>query len=115
MWKIIFLLIVAYALLYSQNVKQKAQITSYEVNIPANKLTKITMYNPDSTEAFTLFENIIEQKQKIIFIVQPIYFSERDNYKNEIVLPFPKTTSGVFYIKYSNQDTSFIKKMIFLK
>jgi len=115
MWKIIFLIIISYFWVYSQKTQQKTHITSYEVDIPANKFTKIIMYNTDSTNSFTLFDNIIERKQKVIFIIQPIYFIERNNYKNEIVLPFPITNSGMFYIHYSNQDTSYVKKMVFLK
>jgi len=116
MWKMIFLILISFfTIVFSQSAQQEAQITSYEVNIPAHKITKIIMYNSDSTNCFTIFDNIIEKKQKLIFIVQPMYFMERNIYKNAIVLPFPKTNSGIFYISYSNKDTSFVKKMVFLK
>lgn len=116
MWKVIFLFLInTTALIYSQGNQQKTQITHYEVDIPANMLTKIIMYNSDSTNFFTLFDNIIEQEQKVIFIIQPTFFSEKSNYKNEIVLPFPKIESGMYSIHYTNKDTSFVKKMVFLK
>jgi len=111
MSKILILIFISFLTIYSQ----ESHITKYEVDIPANKLTKIIMFNADSTNSFTLFDNIIEQKQKVIFIIQPLYFSERNKYHNEIVLPFPRITSGLYSIHYLNQDTSFVKKMLFLK
>ncbi|HSW55460.1 MAG TPA: hypothetical protein VLH59_10235 [Ignavibacteriaceae bacterium] len=111
MLKLFFLfLITTTALIYSQANQQKVQITSSEFEIPANMLTKIVLYNSDSTNSFTLFDNIIEQRQKVIFIIQPTFFTEKSNYKNEIVLPFPKIESGMYSIHYSNKDTSFVKK-----
>lgn len=113
--RVFFLVLVPLLCVYSQSVRQKSHTTTYEVTVPANELTKITMYNADSTHSFILFENIIEKKQKLIFIIQPTYFSQRTRYKNEIVLPFPKVKSGAYFIKFSNRDTTYNKEMIFLK
>lgn len=117
MWRIIFLFLIPFSvLIHSQNDQQKKPwITRYEFEIPANLLTKIVMYNSDSTTSFTLFENIIEIKQKVVFITQPAYFFEKNNYKDDIVIPYPKTESGLYSIHYLNKDTSFVKKMVFLK
>jgi hypothetical protein len=96
----IFLFLMTTALIYSQDNKKTAQITSYEVIIPENMLTKIVMYNSDSTNSFVLLDNIIEQKQKVVFIVQPSYFTERNNYKDEIILPFPQVESWFLLNKF---------------
>lgn len=115
MWLIFIFMIISFSLSYSQNDNTKAQITNFEVEIPANKLTKINMYNSDSSKVFVLFDNILEQNQKVLFIVQPTFYQERGNYENYIVLPFPKINSGLYFIHFENQDTCFVKKMVFLK
>ena len=115
MSKMICFIVLSYSLLYAQNNQQESQILSWEIAIPANEPTKVIMYDSDSTHSFTLFDNILTQEQKVIFITQPMYFSEKNKYKDEIVLPFPQTQSGLYYIRYSNKDTSYVKKMIFLK
>ena len=115
MWKMFLFVFISSFLVYSQDNQTKAQITSYEVYIPANKLTKIIMCDSDSTNYFILFDSIIQQKQKVIFLVQPYYFNERCKYQDAIVIPFPNVNSGMYLIHYSNKDTSFVQKMIFLE
>jgi hypothetical protein len=115
MRKFFLLLIISFFSIYPQSALPKAQIVSYEVDIHANEITKIILYNADSTISYTLFNNIIKQNQKLVFITQPQYFIERKKYLNKITIPFPATVSGLYYIYYYSPDTCYTKKMLFLK
>jgi hypothetical protein len=115
MRKLLFLLLISFFSVYPQSALTKAQIVSYEVDIHANETIKIVLYNADSTISYTLFNNIIGQNQKLVFITQPQYFIERKKYLNKITIPFPTLVSGLYYIYYYSPDTCYTKKMLFLK
>lgn len=97
------------------NGQNKAQITSYEFDVKANEHCLIILYNQDSTKSFTLFDNILEKSQKIIFIIQKEFYKERLKYPDKIVLPFPLLDSGMYNLIFQENDKVNKKKIIFLK
>lgn len=116
MFKVIIFIMVFPCFIYAQRaIWEGPHSIGMQYNIPANKLTRIVLYNSDSTKTYTLFDNILERSQKLIILHQPSYYLHKYEYKDDMVIPYPILEYGLYYINYCNSDTCYTQKFYLIR
>lgn len=84
-------------------------------SIERNKRTTITLFNKDSSIVYCLFDNEIYKDISLRFLLSEKYLELKSNYNEDIILPLPPLKNELYFIKYTNDDTTFTRKFIYLK
>ncbi len=77
--------------------------------------TTIVLYDKDSSEVFYLYDNIVDKNASLRFILNEKYWDEKNKYNDDIILPLPPLVNKLYFIRYSDESETVIKKFIYIR
>lgn len=99
----------------AQNEPNPFSVYDMDYDIEANKKTTIELYNIEGEKIFMLFDNILSRDQKITFYFQPDFWEHKCENDSELALPLPMLENGVYFVRCISPDTSYARKIVFMK
>ena len=90
--------------------KYKKFNIGFKVQVPANQKIQIAFYNQDSSFKKILLDTSFQKKQKVIFLFNEIFESEKQNYSKHYIVPIPNVNSGVYYLEMIVKEKFLITK-----